>query len=133
MKKNKNAKNSQNTEGVQIINNNSTIHKQINIQALNGNISDIRDSEIEPSDVNISLIKQAIAKSETDKAIKLLMLWLKENHKDKIDDAIIIQGRWEYLKKEKYKGVIEDDVHNRETNRVHQSLLGFIAQFITVQ
>jgi Effector-associated domain 11 len=130
MKKKKDLKNRLNTEGVQIINNNAPIQQQINIKTLNGTISDLARTETDTSSPTITHIKQAIAQSETDKAFILLMSWLKENHKDKIDDAIIIQGRWEYLKKEKYKGVIDDEVHNREQNRIHQSLLGFIAQLV---
>ena len=129
MKKKKDLKNRQNTEGVQIINNNATIHKQINIHTLNGSISHINDVETAPTDANIQQIKQAIAKSETDKAFKLLMVWLKNNHPDKIDDAIVIQGRWAYLKKEKYKGTLDGEIHNRETHRIHDSLIGFMAQF----
>jgi Effector-associated domain 11 len=133
MKKNKNAKNSPNTEGRQIINNHAPIHQQFNIQTLNGNISDLTRTETDAFTASITHIKQAIAKSETDKAFKLLMVWLKENHPDKLDDAVVIQGRWEYLKKEKYKGVIDGEVHNRETNRIHDSIIIFMAQFVTTQ
>lgn len=129
MKKKKDLQNRGNTEGVQIINNNGTIHKQINIQTLNGSISDIKGVEYAPTDANIQQIKQAIAKSETDKAFTLLMIWLKNKHPDKLDDAIVIQGRWAYLKKEKYKGTLDVEIYTRETNRIHDSLIGFMAQF----
>ena len=76
MKKTKSLKNASNTEGVQIVKNNAPIQQQINIQNLHGTISDIQSLDKEPVTTSISLIKKAIAESETDKALKLLLALL---------------------------------------------------------
>jgi hypothetical protein len=130
MKKNSPSKNKPFTEGGQTINNNATVHKQININTFNGQLSAIDNENIEDNHASVRSIKQAIAQSETDKAIKLLKIFVEENHKDKIDDAILIESRWQHLKKEKYKGVIDSEAHNREQNRIHESLIGFIKLLI---
>ena len=130
MKKTKSLKNASNTEGVQIVNNNAPIQQQINIQNLHGTISDIQSPDTEPITTSISLIKKAVAQSETDKALKLLLALLETHDKDKIDDAVLIKSRWEHLKKEKYRGVIDEDSYGKEKNRINASLLMFLKQLL---
>lgn len=126
MKKGKTTNDTPNTEGGQIVNNYAPIQKQINIHTLNGNISNIPDEIEQPFKSNIAEIKKAIAQSETDKALILLMDFLKKHHKDKLDDAVLIESRWQHLKKEKYKGVVDDEAYNISKNRIHESLISFL-------
>lgn len=130
MKKKKTTNDSPNTAGGQTINNNAAIHKQINIHTFNGNISGIADEVTKPSKTAIEQIKEAISLSETDKAVTLLKEFLDKHHKDRLDDAILIESRWQHLKKEKYKGVLEVDDYNKQQNRIHESLIGFMTQLL---
>jgi hypothetical protein len=118
------------TDGGQIIHNNAPINQQINIQTLKGNFAELpileENKQSNPSFFELNPIKKAIAKSETDSAIKQLLSFIQKYEQVKIDEVILIESRWQHLKSEKRKGALANDAYNIEKNRIHESLLDFI-------
>lgn len=76
------------------------------------------------------IIQQHIAANQTDKAIKVLLEYFADRHKDIYQECILYSARYKKLVQENRMGLLETSQFNLQFNQINYALLGLLDQVV---
>ncbi len=117
----------------QVINNFAPVNNQIIIESNYGdlpkasvdNLSNQNQSQSDAAAIN--LIKNTLAKADIDQSIVLLKAMTSQRSKSLLDEVILIESQWRFLKKDKSKGIIENENYVIERNRISDAIMSSLS------